>query len=68
MLLSIIVPVFNEEKNIGILIEKLLQLDFSEANFHKEIIVVNDGSNDGRTKAKARSAKVRECRNYEENY
>ena len=47
MLLSIIVPVFNEEKNIGILIEKLLKLDFSETNFHTEIIVVNDGSNDG---------------------
>ena len=47
MLLSIIVPVFNEEKNIGILIEKLLKLDFSETIFDKEIIVVNDGSNDG---------------------
>ena len=46
MLLSIIVPVFNEEKNIGILIEKLLMLDFSETNFSSEIIVVNDGSND----------------------
>ena len=46
MLLSIIVPVFNEEKNIGILIEKLLKLDFSETNFSKEIIVVNDGSDD----------------------
>ena len=47
MLLSIIVPVFNEEKNIGILIEKLLKLNFSETIFDKEIIVVNDGSNDG---------------------
>tara|TARA_Y100000590_G_scaffold375069_1_gene439765 strand:+ start:10961 stop:11662 length:702 start_codon:yes stop_codon:yes gene_type:complete len=46
MLLSIIVPVFNEEKNIGILIEKLLKLDFSQTNFDKEIIVINDGSND----------------------
>ena len=46
MLLSIIVPVFNEEKNIGILIEKLLKLDFSGTNFNREIIVVNDGSND----------------------
>ena len=46
MLLSIIVPVFNEEKNIGILIEKLLKLDFSGTNFRREIIVVNDGSND----------------------
>ena len=46
MLLSIIVPVFNEEKNIEILIEKLLKLDFSGTNFSKEIIVVNDGSDD----------------------
>ena len=35
MLLSIIVPVFNEEKNIGILIERLLKLDFSGTNFSK---------------------------------
>ena len=46
MLLSIIVPVFNEEQNIGILIEKLIKLDFSQTNLDKEIIVVNDGSND----------------------
>tara|TARA_B100001123_G_C15273717_1_gene1011306 strand:+ start:53 stop:760 length:708 start_codon:yes stop_codon:yes gene_type:complete len=50
MLLSIIVPVFNEEKNIGILITKLLNLNFSETKFDKEIIVVNDGSNDGSRK------------------
>ena len=50
MLLSIIVPVFNEEKSIGILIEKLLKLDFSEIKFDKEIIVVNDGSSDGTRK------------------
>ena len=46
MFLSIIVPVFNEEKSIGVLIEKLLKLNFSETIFNKEIIVVNDGSND----------------------
>ena len=39
-------PVFNEEKSIGVLIEKLLKLNFSETTFNKEIIVVNDGSND----------------------
>tara|TARA_Y100000590_G_scaffold466890_1_gene643773 strand:- start:842 stop:1552 length:711 start_codon:yes stop_codon:yes gene_type:complete len=50
MLLSIIVPVFNEEKNIGPLIEKLLNLNFSEIKFDKEIIVVNDGSKDGSRK------------------
>ena len=46
MLLSIIVPVFNEEKNIELLIKKLLKLNFSEINFDIEIIVVNDGSTD----------------------
>ena len=46
MLLSIIIPVFNEERNIGLLIEKLLKLDFSKTSFDSEIIVVNDGSND----------------------
>tara|TARA_B100000029_G_scaffold495267_1_gene560067 strand:+ start:211 stop:918 length:708 start_codon:yes stop_codon:yes gene_type:complete len=50
MFLSIIVPVFNEEKNIGILIEKLLKLDFSKTSFQPEIIVVNDGSNDSSRK------------------
>ena len=45
-LLSIIVPVYNEENNIGILITKLKNLDLSELNFQKEIIVVNDGSSD----------------------
>jgi glycosyltransferase involved in cell wall biosynthesis len=45
-LLSIIVPVYNEENNIGILITKLRNLDLSELNFQKEIIVVNDGSSD----------------------
>jgi glycosyltransferase involved in cell wall biosynthesis len=45
-LLSIIVPVYNEENNIGILISKLKNLDLSELNFQKEIIVVNDGSRD----------------------
>lgn len=45
-LLSIIVPVYNEENNIGILITKLRNLDLSELNFKKEIIVVNDGSSD----------------------
>ena len=50
MLLSIIIPVFNEEKSIGILIEKLLKLDFSKINFDREIIVVNDGSKDGSRK------------------
>ena len=46
MLLSIIVPAYNEENNIEILIKKLIKLDFSSLNFDREIIVINDGSTD----------------------
>lgn len=45
-LLSIIVPVYNEENNIEKLIKKLKNLDLSKSNFKKEIIIVNDGSTD----------------------
>lgn len=50
MILSIIVPVFNEEKSIGTLINKLLNLNFSSIGFEKEIIIVNDGSTDETSK------------------
>jgi glycosyltransferase involved in cell wall biosynthesis len=42
--LSIIVPALNEQKTIGLVVEKLLNLDLLPWN--KEIIVVNDGSTD----------------------
>lgn len=45
MKLSIIIPVFNEEKTISKLIE--LVKDVKIPNVTKEIIVVDDGSNDG---------------------
>lgn len=45
-LLSIIVPVYNEENNIGELIKKLKILNLSTSDFKKEIIIVNDGSTD----------------------
>ena len=41
-LVSIIIPVYNEEK----LIKKLLKKVNSVKNIKKEIIVVNDGSSD----------------------
>lgn len=44
MKLSIIIPVFNEEKTIQQVIKKLLALNIP--NISKEIIVVNDGSTD----------------------
>ena len=42
--LSIIVPVYNEEKTIG---KILRQLDSLELPINKEIIIVDDGSSDG---------------------
>ena len=43
--LSLIIPCFNEEENLSILIENLLEI---EDNFH-EIIIVNNGSTDNTT-------------------
>jgi glycosyltransferase involved in cell wall biosynthesis len=43
-LLSIVVPVYNEEGTIGHVIERLLAIDLPVA---REILVVNDGSTDG---------------------
>ena len=43
-LLSIVVPVYNEEATVGAVIERLLAIDLPIA---REILVVNDGSTDG---------------------
>jgi dolichol-phosphate mannosyltransferase len=43
-LLSIVVPVYNEEATVQSVIERLLAVDFPIA---REILVVNDGSTDG---------------------
>ena len=43
--LSVIVPVYNEEQTIGEVIERILAVDLP--GVEKEIIVANDGSNDG---------------------
>lgn len=48
MKLSIIIPVFNEEKTIGKVIQKVLSLKIP--NITKEIIVVDDGSTDSTAK------------------
>ena len=45
MLISIIVPCFNEKKYIEETIERILKQDY----LNKEIIIVDDGSNDGTT-------------------
>jgi len=43
-LISIIVPVFNEEATVGAVIDRLLAIELPVA---REIVVVNDGSTDG---------------------
>ncbi len=44
LLLSIIVPIYNEEKTLKVILEKLSELKKINLNF--EVIVVNDGSTD----------------------
>ncbi|MBU4467012.1 glycosyltransferase, partial [Patescibacteria group bacterium] len=44
MKLSIIIPVFNEEKTIKKVLESVLKQDIG--NWEKEIIVIDDHSND----------------------
>lgn len=41
--ISILIPVYNEEKTVGKILEKILKETFS---WNKEIIVINDGSTD----------------------
>lgn len=45
-LISIIIPVYNEERFVGQLLEKVSKLDFSHIGYDKELIIVNDGSKD----------------------
>jgi glycosyltransferase involved in cell wall biosynthesis len=46
MLITIIIPIFNEFENISLLIDKLL-VDTKKLPYRFEIILVDDGSNDG---------------------
>ncbi|MCM8809990.1 MAG: glycosyltransferase, partial [Candidatus Omnitrophica bacterium] len=43
MKLSILIPVYNEEKTISDVIKKLLSINFG---IDKEIVVIDDGSTD----------------------
>ena len=43
---SIVIPAFNEAASLGRLLEIILQVDLREAGFEKEIIVVDNGSQD----------------------
>lgn len=58
ILLSIVIPVYNEEKTIGIVLDKLSRLTIP--NVDQEVIVVDDGSKDnsrGIIRQKAKSIK-----------
>lgn len=46
MKLSIVIPVYNEEKTILQLLEIVHSVDLSELNLEKEMIIVDDGSKD----------------------
>ena len=50
MKVSIVIPVYNEARTVGEVIDKVRGLDFG-AGMQKEIIVVNDGSSDGTREA-----------------
>ena len=56
MKLSIVIPVYNEEKTIEAILERVLAAKLS---WEKEVIVINDGSSDGSTgKIKKFSGKI----------
>lgn len=66
MKLSIIVPVYNEQRTINQVIERVLAVDLGE--IEREVIIANDGSQDGtrRTieeRGWLRDARVRLCEN-----
>lgn len=52
MKLSIVIPVFNEEKTVARLVEQVRAVDLGD--IEKEIIIVDDGSSDGTGAALAR--------------
>ena len=47
MLLSIIIPVYNEKQTLKALVEKVQSLDLSSLNLEKELVMVDDCSQDG---------------------
>jgi dolichol-phosphate mannosyltransferase len=47
LVISVVIPAYNEEAFIGKLLDAILAVDTESLGFTKEIIVVNDGSKDG---------------------
>jgi len=48
--ISVVIPNYNEEKTISILIDRVKKVDLSDLNVKKEIIVIDDGSTDNSKK------------------
>ena len=44
--ISIVIPAYNEEKFISLLLSRILEVDLEPLGFRKEIVVVDDGSSD----------------------
>src|SRR5688500_13464481 len=55
--LSVVIPAFNEERNIGYLVERVVSV-LREMGVRHEVILVDDGSRDGTWQAIAREAKA----------
>lgn len=47
MTLSVLIPVYNEKNTISEILRKIDEVDLKNLGFNKEIIIVDDGSNDG---------------------
>lgn len=50
MILSILIPVYNEKNTILEILKKINEVNLSDLGFGKEIIIVDDGSTDGTRK------------------
>ncbi len=47
MLLSVIIPAYQEERTIAEVLERVLSVDTESSGFEKEVVVCDDGSTDG---------------------
>ena len=58
MFLSIIVPSYNEEKNLRILLPKIFRV-LKDFNFKSEVILIDDGSIDQTKKIFSKNKKIK---------
>ncbi len=60
--LSIVIPAYNEERFIGTLLERIRAVDLTHLGLEKELVVVDDCSNDGTAGVVGRFPDVTLCR------